>query len=96
MKRIVTYIVAWLLTCGSLFAISIEIDYTYDTGNFFKTPEKRNAMEAVARFFEEVLADELLEIDASKFPGASWTATFTHPTTVNQGVFRIWWCLRTR
>ena len=36
---------------SSLSALTIQIDYTYDTNNFFDTQEKRDAMEAAAQFF---------------------------------------------
>ncbi|MGF1453225.1 MAG: PEP-CTERM sorting domain-containing protein, partial [Opitutales bacterium] len=76
----------WLLLCLGLAtavapAVEIRIDYTYDTSNFFSTPERRAAIEAVARFFSELLEDELLEIDPADFTQASWIATFTHPAT---------------
>jgi len=66
---------------SSLSALTIQIDYTYDTNNFFDTQEKRDAMEAAAQFFGDRIQDNLLRIDPAEFPGQSWTATFTHPTT---------------
>lgn len=66
----------------SLSAITIEIDYTYDTNNFFDTTEKRDAIEAVAKFFGDLINDNLLEIDQDAFGGGvSWTASFFHPGT---------------
>ena len=66
---------------SSLSALTIQIDYTYDTNNFFNTQEKRDAIEAAAQFFGDRIQDNLLRIDPAEFPGQSWTATFTHPTT---------------
>ena len=61
-------------------ALEIRIDYTYDTNNFFNTQEKRDAMEAVADFYGNMIQDNLLRIDQSEF-SASWTASFFHPST---------------
>jgi hypothetical protein len=62
-------------------ALEIRIDYTYDTGNFFNTQLKRDAIEAVADFYGNMINDTLLRIDPADFSQASWTATITHPTT---------------
>jgi hypothetical protein len=74
-------VLAFALT-GSVPAIEIQIDYSYDDLDFFDTPGKRRAMEAAASFFEKALHDNLLAIDAGAFGGsASWTALFFHPAT---------------
>ena len=62
-------------------AVNIRIDYRYDTNNFFDTPEKRGAMEAVANFYSELLTNNLLRIDPAEFRSASWTARITNPQT---------------
>lgn len=62
-------------------AIEIRIDYTYDTGNFFDTQAKKDAMEAVANFYGKMITDKLLRIDPAEFSQASWDAAFPHPTT---------------
>lgn len=63
-------------------AITIKVDYTYDSNNFFNTAQKRSALEAVASFYGNLLNDKLLEINQATFGGgASWTANFTHPGT---------------
>jgi hypothetical protein len=67
-----------------LSAIEIQIDYTYDTNDFFHPtnhPERRVALEAAAAFFEEMINDSLPVIDNSDFPGSTWTAAFLHPTS---------------
>lgn len=64
-----------------LAAMTIEIDYTHDTGNFFNTAEKRAAVKAVAGFYEKIITDKLLRINQADFPGSSWTAVFSHPST---------------
>ena len=66
----------------SVTAITIKVDYTYDSNNFFNTPEKRAALEAVASFYGNLLNDNLLEINQAAFGGGvSWEADFTHPGT---------------
>jgi hypothetical protein len=62
-------------------ALTIQIDYTYDTTNFFNTQPKRDAIEAVAKFYGNLIQDHLLRIDAAEYPGCSWTAKPTHPAT---------------
>ncbi|MBK1792282.1 hypothetical protein [Persicirhabdus sediminis] len=62
-------------------AIDIVIDYTYDTTNFFDTQEKRDAIEAVADFYGEIITDELAAIDPSLFPSYIWRITFADPLT---------------
>ncbi len=78
MKRI---LLLCLVITTPLPALTIQIDYTYDTTNFFNTHEKRNAMEAVAKFYGDMIQDKLLRIDAAEFPGCSWAAKSAHPVT---------------
>lgn len=72
---------AGLLLAPVASALEIRIDYTYDTQNFFDTAEKRNAIESVAKFYGDMITDNLLRIDPADFPGASWTAYFPNPET---------------
>lgn len=66
----------------SVRGITIELDYTYDTNGFFDQPGSKEALRAVADFFEERLQDNLLEIDAVAFGNdSSWTARFASPAT---------------
>lgn len=69
-----------LLAVQASSALTIEIDYSYDTNHFFDTVEKREAMQAVADFFGDLIQDRLLAIDPAEF-GFSWEARFTHPST---------------
>ena len=82
--------IALLASAVSLPALTIKIDYTYDTNGFFDTQEKKDAMEAVAKFYGDLIQDNLLEIDASTFiapgdrnpkSGNSFTASFNNPQT---------------
>lgn len=68
----------------ALSALEIRIDYTFDDNNFFNTQERRGAMEAVAKFYGDLLQDNLLRIDSTEFSATStWDATFFHPSTGN-------------
>lgn len=64
-------------------ALTLEIDYTYDTGNFFNTQARRDAIETVAKFYGDLIQDKLLRIHRADFPGSSWTGVITHPATGN-------------
>ncbi|SIN90900.1 Calx-beta domain-containing protein [Singulisphaera sp. GP187] len=70
----------------TLLSLTIKIDYTYDTANFFDTSAKRSVMEAAANSVASVLNDNLLAIQASG--SNSWRANFPDPgsgqlTTIN-------------
>ena len=80
--RIIFYFIGPLLfLLRSASALTIKIDYTYDTNNFFNTTERRAAIEAVAKFFGDAIQDNLLEIDNTQFNQATWSADFIHPET---------------
>jgi hypothetical protein len=64
--------------------LEIRIDYSYDTSNFFDTEEKRNAIESVARFYGDMIEDNLLAIDNAEFSSSSWQAIFRDPSTGTQ------------
>lgn len=78
MKR---FLLLSLAITTPLPALTIQIDYTYDTTNFFNTQTKRNAMEAVAKFYGDMIQDNLLRIDAAQYPGNAWIARPSHPVT---------------
>ena len=69
------------LTASSLSAIDIQIDYSFDSNNFFNTAERRTAIEAVADFYGNILQDNLLRIDSSEFSNSTWVPLLTNPTT---------------
>ncbi len=69
-------------------AISITIDYTYDTTNFFGAGNPdgaaagataKSALEAAAQFYTDKFTDDFLEIVPSG--GNTWTPNFLHPGT---------------
>lgn len=63
-------------------AIKIDLRYDFDDAGFFENPEARAAVEACARFFEELLLDDLERIDAASTSNRSdtWSAVFNHPS----------------
>lgn len=71
----------FLVAGSALSALEIRIDYSYDTNNFFDTQQKRDAMEAVADFYGDMINDTLLRIDADDFSSASWQAVFSDPAS---------------
>lgn len=73
-----------LLASGTLSALNIQIDYTYDDNNFFDTQEKKDAIESVAKFYGDLLQDNLLRIDSSEFSSTStWVPQIFEPATGN-------------
>lgn len=77
---VLTAVVA--LTLAALPAqaqVIIQLDYTFDTNNFFSTAERRAALQAAAASFEARLNDSLTAI----IPGGGneWTSAFIHPGT---------------
>lgn len=69
-------------------AISITIDYTYDTTDFFGAGNPdgaasgalaKAALEAAAQFYSDKITDDFLEISESGT--YTWEALFTHPGT---------------
>jgi hypothetical protein len=72
---------AMVALCAPAQAIEIEIDYTYDTNGFFNQPGSKEALRAVADYYEGLIHDQLLRIDASEWPSSSWSAKISHPGT---------------
>lgn len=70
--------------------VSIQIDFSLDTNNFFDTPLKRSVMQSAADAYAARLTDNLLPIDPS---GANrWNAGVNHPGTgdgINLGNIEI-------
>jgi hypothetical protein len=76
-----TILFSWLASASFASAIKIQIDYTYDTNNYFGPAERKAALEAAASFFEKILSDTLLGIDPAEYPGSSWTVSVKNPET---------------
>ncbi len=63
-------------------AITIQLDYRFDTQNFFDTEEKRAAITAAASFYEARIFDSLDPLQPGGFN--TWSATFVDPATGNE------------
>ncbi len=86
---------AALAVCASASAITVKLDYTYDSTGFFDTGTTNGAaaratVEAAASYFSTILNDTFTSIQtpppvASSVSSGlytwSWTATFNHPST---------------
>lgn len=81
--RLLPFILSVLIaSTTSSHAIRIQLDYTYDTNGFFNQPGAREALRAVADFYEPLLTDSLSRIDTTQWSaGNTWSAVFTHPGT---------------
>jgi len=79
-------VLALLLVVAQSSAMTIELDYTYDTTGFFTdNPAARNTLEAVAQVFSQNISDTLSALIPQ---GAnSWELRFTRPDT---GVNDLW------
>ncbi len=63
-------------------AITVTIDYTYDTGDFFEASGRRQILEAAVNDVASQLNDTLSEIVPHKDASFdTWTALFTNPGT---------------
>lgn len=76
-------------TCGELLelrvlpaALTIQIDYTYDTNHFFDTQDKKDLLQSAADIFSARITDDLLAIDPHG--SSTWNAVFTNPATGTQ------------
>src|SRR5688572_19088991 len=71
-----------LLACAApAHAIKIELRYDYDTNGFFNQPGSKEALRKVADYFESLIHDSLLSINAATDGGGSWTAKPRDPST---------------
>lgn len=68
------------LAAGNVSALTITVDYQYDTNNFFNTQVKRDALEAAADRYSRIITTELIAttlVDDS----VDQRIGFTHPGT---------------
>ena len=75
-------ILTGLSICNHARGLEIVLDYSLDSNGFFAGPQspQRQAMEAVADFFEGLISDELAEINPQTFGGnVEWSARVSHP-----------------
>src|SRR4051812_17481538 len=68
-----------LVEARFLPAVSIAIDYSFDSTNFFDTQPKRDLMQLAANTVASALNDSLAAIAPGG--GNTWTATFPNPST---------------
>ena len=85
MKR-TTILAAVLLgvSAHQSLAISILVDYSQDTNNFFDTQAKMDAMEAVVDRYERIITsslDAVTPAGTGTGTGAGWRIGFSHPGT---------------
>jgi hypothetical protein len=59
-------------------AINIVVDYTYDTNNFFSTQERRNAIQAAANRYSEIITTSLSDVTLTN-DALDPRIGFTHP-----------------
>lgn len=60
-------------------ALTIQLDYSFDTSGFFNDPARRRVLEAAVNEVAARIDSSLGAILPS--PGNSWTASFIHPST---------------
>jgi hypothetical protein len=85
-RAILIFIAASAAACGvarDAGALTIELDYSYDTSGFFADPARREAMSYAASFYA-AFADALALIA----PGAgdTWTVYFNNPGNLGDGL----------
>ena len=89
MKRVLPFLfaVSWI-PCAS--ALTIELDYTYDTSNFFAlTPVAKSALEAAALDLSNAIISPLGAVTTNIYNGVNgsttatftWELNFSNPTT---------------
>jgi hypothetical protein len=79
-KRVKLSISGALALVSTANALTIEIDYRYDTNNFFDTPEKRAAMQEVADRWSAIITQKLNAVSLDD-DGLDARIGFTHPAT---------------
>ena len=89
-SRVVALFLAIALIPFSASAIIVQLDYTYDTSNFFDVgTAARDRLEDAAEFYEDLLLDDLDAITPTDnytppfFQANSWEVSFTNPSTGN-------------
>jgi hypothetical protein len=72
-------VIAVVAVAAQSEAITVQVDYSYDTNNFFDTQGKKDAIQAAANRFSNIITSSLLAVDASY--GNDWRVGFSHPGT---------------
>src|SRR5437763_1373946 len=70
------------LESRSLLSITIQLDYSLDSSNFFNTQARRDLLQTAANSIAGALNDDLLAIQPGG--GNTWSAQFPNPSTGQQ------------
>lgn len=82
MKKYLALAVSGIFAAGNASAISIIVDYTYDTQSFFNTPAKKDAMQAAADRYSTIIDSSLAAVGpggTGTGTSAGWRIGFSHP-----------------
>jgi hypothetical protein len=74
----VLLVILWGVT--QVHGITIAVDYTYDTHNFFDTQPKKEALQRAADRFSAIIVSPLLPVSRTDST-VGWRIGFTHPGT---------------
>jgi hypothetical protein len=79
-RNVATALIVILCGVAPALGITIVVDYTYDTNNFFDTKPKRDALQAAADRFSAIITSPLAAVSPDDSM-AGWRIGFTHPGT---------------
>lgn len=79
MKKVIKLLAVSILTVSAQQsqAVTIQLDYSYDTNNFFSDQARRNVLDTAANYFSTRINDSLTAITPSG--NNQFTASFAHP-----------------
>src|SRR5579864_709755 len=85
-KRFAQKLTLELLESRFTPSITIQLDYSYDTGGFFVGhPDRQSLLSTAANALASRLGDSLATITPNAAAGDTWSALFTNPSTGAQG-----------
>ena len=61
--------------------LTVDLCYDLDASGFFNQAGAKEALRAAADFYEDLISDQLGAINPAQFPGATWTPTYSDPST---------------
>lgn len=79
MRRLAAHVES--LECRTLFALTVQLDFSLDANNFFDTPAKRSVLQAAVNAAVAPYGDRLAAINPTPLLGNTWTAIVTNPAT---------------
>src|SRR6476620_11523061 len=65
----------------TLLSLTVQLDFSFDTGNFFDTAAKRSVLQAAVNAAVAPYGDHLAAINPSPLLDNTWTATIANPAT---------------